>query len=90
MDRMVVIDDQSFTKSHREIEDSLKIQALDIQVGNRILAYCNNKMQICTVRLILDPGLNTVTLSVSTSEHSRNSISRVIRFHRDALVDLAS
>jgi hypothetical protein len=69
---------------------SLKIQAVDIQIGNRILAYCNNKMQICTVRLILDPGKDIVTLSVSTSEHSRNSISRTVRFDREALVDLAS
>jgi hypothetical protein len=68
----------------------LKIQALDIQMGDRIVAYCNNKMQICTVRQILDPGQVNITLSVSTSEHSRSSFSRVIRFQRDALVDLAS
>jgi hypothetical protein len=68
----------------------LKIEAVKIQMGDRIIAYCNNKMQICTVRQILDPGQNNVTLSVSTSEHSRSSFSRVIRFQRDALVDLAS
>jgi hypothetical protein len=68
----------------------LKIQALNIQMGDRIIAYCNNKMQICTVRQILDPGQVNITLSVSTSEHSRSSFSRVIRFQRDALVDLAS
>ncbi|MBW4694928.1 MAG: hypothetical protein KME27_24525 [Lyngbya sp. HA4199-MV5] len=68
----------------------MKIEAVKIQMGDRIIAYCNNKMQICTVRQILDPGQNNVTLSVSTSEHSRSSFSRVIRFQRDALVDLAS
>jgi len=66
----------------------LKIQAVDIQSGDRIIAYCNNKMQICKVKQILDPNLNTITLSVSTSENSRNSISRVVRFQRDALVEL--
>ncbi|HEY9727654.1 MAG TPA: hypothetical protein V6D50_14480, partial [Chroococcales cyanobacterium] len=66
----------------------MKIQALNIQVGDRIFAYCNNKRQICTVRHILDPGQNNITLSVFTSERSRNSISRVIHFHREALVEL--
>jgi len=45
-------------------------------------------MQICTVKYILDPDLSNITLSVSTSETSRNSISRVVRFRRDALVEL--
>jgi hypothetical protein len=66
----------------------LKIQAVDIQVGDRIVAYCNNKMQICTVRQIIDPDQNNITLSVFKSDRSRNSISHVIRFHRDAFVDL--
>jgi len=66
----------------------LKIHAAEIQSGDRIVAYCNNKMQICTVKHIIDPDLSNITLSVSTSEHSRNSISRVIRFQRDALVEL--
>jgi len=66
----------------------LKIQAVDILAGDRIVAYCNNKMQVCTVKHILDPDLSNITLSVSTSENSRNSISRVVRFQRDALVEL--
>jgi len=45
-------------------------------------------MQVCTVKHIIDPTLSNITLSVSTSEHSRNSISRVVRFQRDALVEL--
>ncbi len=66
----------------------MKIQAVDIQAGDRIVAYCNNKMQVCTVREILDPHLSNITLSVSLSEASRNSIARVVRFQRDALVEL--
>jgi hypothetical protein len=68
----------------------MKVQALNIQMGDRIVAYCNNKMQVCTVRQIIDPGQNNITLSVSTSEHSRSSFSRIIRFQKDALVDLAA
>jgi hypothetical protein len=66
----------------------LKIQAIEIQAGDRIVAYCNNKKQICTVKYVIDPELNNISLSVSTSENSRNSIGRVIRFQRDALVEL--
>ncbi|PSB16181.1 hypothetical protein C7B65_22390 [Phormidesmis priestleyi ULC007] len=66
----------------------MKIQANDIQSGDRIIAYCNNKMQICTVKRVIDPDLSNITLSVFTSESSRNSLSRVLRFQRDALVEL--
>lgn len=59
-------------------------------MGDRIIAYCNNKMQICTVKRILDSGqTNNITLSVFTSDHYRISVSRTLRFKRDALVDLA-
>jgi hypothetical protein len=68
----------------------VKIQALNIQVGDRIVAYCNNRMQICTVKHIIDPGNSNITLSVFTAEKYRSSILRVVRFQRDALVDLAS
>ncbi|HAZ46559.1 MAG TPA: hypothetical protein DDW76_36495 [Cyanobacteria bacterium UBA11369] len=68
----------------------MQIQALEIQVGDRIIAYCNNKRQICTVRSIIDPDQNNITLSVFTADHYRSSILRVVRFRRDALVDLAS
>lgn len=67
----------------------MKIQAMDIQIGERIVAYCNQKMQICTVRQILDNGQDNITLTVFTSVHYRNSASFVIRFHRDALVETA-
>ncbi|OKH60782.1 hypothetical protein NIES2130_01460 [Scytonema sp. HK-05] len=68
----------------------MKIKALDIQVGDRIVAYCNNRMQICTVKEIIDPGQINITLSVFTAEHYRKSVSRVVRFQGDALVNLAS
>jgi hypothetical protein len=68
----------------------VKIQALDINVGDRIVAYCNNKMQICTVKYIVEPDQTNITLSVFTSEKYRSSVLRVVRFRRDALVDLAS
>jgi len=66
----------------------MKIQALDIQIGDRIVAYCNNKRQACTVKQLLsDQG--SITLTVSTSKHYRSSASRVVQFRWDALVDLA-
>lgn len=60
-------------------------------MGDRIIAYCNNKMQICTVKRILDSGqTNNITLSVFTSDHYRISVSRTVRFKREALVDLVA
>ena len=68
----------------------MKIQALEIKVGARIIAYCNNKRQICTVKRILDPDQSNITLSVFTAEKYRSSILRVVQFRRDALVELVS
>jgi hypothetical protein len=65
----------------------MKIQAIRIQAGDRIIAYCNNKMQICTVKHIVDAELKNISLSVSIS-NSRNSVSHIVRFQRDALVEL--
>jgi hypothetical protein len=67
----------------------LKIQASEIQTGDRIIAYCNNKMQICKVKHIESDQTN-VNLSISTTGQHRNSSSRVVRFRLDALVDLAA
>jgi hypothetical protein len=67
----------------------LKIQASEIQTGDRIVAYCNNKMQICKVRHI-ESDLTNINLSVLTTGHHQSSSSRVVRFRRDALVDLAA
>jgi hypothetical protein len=68
----------------------LKIQALDIRVGDRIMTYFNTKMQVCTVRDILDPSLTNITLSVFIGDRYRYAASRVVRFHPDALVTLAN
>lgn len=67
----------------------MKIQALDIRVGDRIFAFFNTKMQVCTVRDIIDPKVTNITLLVFTGTHYRPSASRIIRFQSDALVDLA-
>lgn len=70
----------------------MKIPALNIQIGDRIVAYCNNKKQACTVKQVLDSGQGSIMLTVSTSnsKHYRSSVSRVVWFRCDALVDLAS
>lgn len=68
----------------------VNIQALKIEAGERIFAYCNNKMQICTVRRVLDSSPQNVTLLVSTSERSRSLVSRIVQFRADALVKLVS
>ncbi len=67
----------------------MKIQALNIQPGDRIVAYCNSKRQACTVKQVLDSGRGSIMLTVSTS-HYRISLSRVIWFRQYALVDLAN
>ncbi|MFN6439217.1 MAG: hypothetical protein RMY35_020280 [Nostoc sp. DedSLP01] len=69
----------------------MKIKALDVKAGDRILAYCKNKRQICKVKQILDLDRTNVTLSVFTTEHYRGClVSCVIRFQGDALVELVS
>lgn len=69
----------------------MKIKALDVKAGDRIIAYCKNKRQICKVKQILDSGQSNITLSVFTSEHYRGClVSCVVRFHGDALVELVS
>lgn len=67
----------------------MKIQALDIKVGDRIVAYCKQKMQPCTVRRLLNSTPSNIMLRVSTSVPYRESASCVIQFHREALVELA-
>jgi hypothetical protein len=68
----------------------MKIQALDIRIGDRIVAYFNTKMQVCTVQYILDPDRDNITLSVFTGDRYRYSASRIVRFKPDALVTLAN
>lgn len=67
----------------------MDIQALDIKVGDCIVAYCRNKRQPCIVQRLLDSTHNNVTLKVSTSMPYRESASCVVQFHRDALVEIA-
>lgn len=67
----------------------MNIQALDIKVGDRIFAYCKNKMQSCTVQRLLDSTQNNITLKVSTSVPYRESASCMVQFHREALVEIA-
>lgn len=66
----------------------MKIQALDIKVGDRIVAYCKQKMQPCTVRRLLNSTQSNIILRVSTSVPYRESACCVIQFHREALVEL--
>ncbi len=41
----------------------MKTQALNIQIGDRIVAYCNNKRQACTVKEVLDSGQGSIALT---------------------------
>ncbi|MDZ7960843.1 MAG: hypothetical protein RMY34_23690 [Aulosira sp. DedQUE10] len=68
----------------------MKVPALNVQVGDRIFAYCNNRMQTCTVKRILDPDQANITLSVFTDGQYRRAVVRIIQFRSDALVDLVS
>lgn len=68
----------------------MNIQALNIKVGDRIIAYCKNKMQPCTVQRLLDSTPNSITLKVFTYIPYRESASCVVQFHREALVELVS
>ena len=66
----------------------MNIRALDIKVGDRIIAYCKQKMQACTVQRLLDLTQNKITLKVSTCVPYRESASCVVQFHREALVEM--
>ncbi|AFY57481.1 hypothetical protein Riv7116_5083 [Rivularia sp. PCC 7116] len=66
----------------------MKIQALDIRPGDRIIAYFNNKMQVCTVKNVSNPDRTNITLSVFVGERYRHSSSGTIRFKPEALLEL--
>jgi len=67
----------------------MKIQALDIKSGDRIIAYFKNKMQVCTVKKFTASKDNkNITLSVFVSEHYRYLSSGIIHFKSEAFVDL--
>ena len=67
----------------------MKIQALNIQIGEHIVAYCDQKMQSCTVRQILELGQDNITLLVSKTGYRRSSASHVVRFRLDTLIEMA-
>lgn len=67
----------------------MNIQALEIKVGDCIIAYCKKKRQACTVQQLLCSTQNNITLKVSTSVPYRESAACVVQFHREALVELA-
>ncbi len=67
-----------------------KIQALNIQPGDRIIAYFKNKMQICTVKYISTSDKTNIKLSVFVGEHYRYSSSGTIQFKSETLVDLVN
>ncbi len=66
----------------------MKIQALEIRPGDRIIAYFNNRMQVCTVKSVSNPDQTNITLSVFLGERYRHSSSGTIRFKPEALVEL--
>lgn len=68
----------------------MQVQALELQIGHQIRAYCNNRMQTCTVKQILDSGQDIITFTVSTSGSYRRLSSYIVRFQRKALVNLAN
>jgi hypothetical protein len=76
----------------------MNIQALDIKVGdcavrtargNRIIAYCKQKRQVCTVQRLVSSTHNNITLKVTISVPYRESASCVVQYHPDALVEMA-
>lgn len=67
---------------------TMKTQALNIQIGDRIIAYFKNKRQICTVKYISSPNPTNITLSVFSGERYSHSSSGTITFKSEALVDL--
>jgi hypothetical protein len=68
----------------------MKIQALNVRVGDRIVVYFKNKRQICTVKNIYSPEQTNITLSVFLGESYRYTSSGVVRFKSEALIDLAN
>lgn len=66
----------------------MKIQALNIRVGDRIFVYFKTRMQVCTVQSILALDQTNITLSVFSGKRYRYSAARTVRFRPDALVEL--
>lgn len=65
----------------------MKIQASNIQTGDRIIAYFRNKMQICTVKNISTSNQTNINLSVFLGDRYRYTSSGTIQFKPEALVE---
>jgi hypothetical protein len=69
----------------------MKIPALELKSGDRIIAYFKNKMQVCTIKkYIASQDQENITLSVFTGERYRYLSSGTIHFKLEALVDLVN
>jgi hypothetical protein len=68
----------------------MKIQVLNIRIGDRIIAYFKNKMQICTVKCVSSSDRTNITLSVFVGERYRYTSSGIIHFQPEAFVDLVN
>lgn len=67
----------------------MKIQVSNIQKGDRIYAYFNNKMQVCKVKSISSNDLPNIRLTVFHGERYRHTNSGIIQFKFYDLIDLA-
>ena len=68
----------------------MKIQASNIQKGDRIYAYLNNKMQVCTVKYISSDDLPNIRLTVFHGESYRYTNSGIIQFKYEDFIDLVN
>ncbi len=67
----------------------MKIKAANILIGDRIIAYCKNRMQVCTVKYISTSDITNIKLSVFLGKRDCYSSSGIIWFKSETLVDLA-
>ena len=68
----------------------MKIQASNIQKGDHIYAYFNNKMQVCTVKYISNDNLPNIRLTVFHGETYRHTNSGIIQFKSEDFIDLVN
>ena len=67
---------------------NMKIKALNIKTGDRIVAYFRNKMQVCKVKRISTSKKEKTTISVFLGDCYRQSRSGTIRFKSETLVEV--
>ena len=68
----------------------MKIKASNIQKGDRICAYFNNKMQVCTVKYVSNADQPNIRLTVFHGERYRYTNSGIIQFKSEDLIDLVN